>query len=823
MTSIAGTGGSGPLLQASGLISGLNTQQIIQAMLQSYLQPEQDLQAQQSQLQTQASAWQQINTDLAALQSAATSLTTATGSGWPMLATSSSSTVATATASPSTPAGSVSFTVQQLATNDVLDSTGTVGSTADSIASANTGFLLSQASSLGFSSLASGSGLALGSHSLDVKQASQGASTTGTSAVAASTTIGSTNDTLDVTVNGTAYTYTIAAGTYTQSQLASAVASASGGALQASVNSSGYMAISTTDQGSAATMQVTGGTALGSLGVATMASAASGVDALVNVDGTVNTVGNSTTGPIAAGSVFTLTSGTGGSITAAVGTGGSVDAGSTTATNVSTGSGSLADLVANVNSANAGVSASAIDTSNGYILQLSSSQDGTHANMTIDTSAFSTAIGTLQSVQSGQDSVVWLNGIAADAVTSQSNAVTGLLPGLTVNLLATSSAETTVSVSPDAADAAKSVQGLVTAANTVLADIAKYASYNQQTNVAGPLFGSPLVSSLQSQILATFGMTTGSSTLGNPEGVGITLNAAGTISFDQSTFESALNANPSQVEAMFAQGGSFSPASSSYTGDVSFENATGEATQGSYAVSVSHSATQATDSETSNTSGSVSTAETLTIGSGGSTVVYTTTAGESFSSIVSALNQLFVKSGIGLSAQVASSGGLELLSSAYGSAASFTVSSTDTAAGTTGLAGSGSATFSGTDVAGTINGTPATGTGQVMGADGLTLLVTAPGITSSTNIGTFQYEPGIAQQISNFAQGMSSAPGGVVTQAIKGLQNESTGLDPQISYYASLAAEQKQMLEQQFSQLEVQLGTLKSEGSALSQFVNGLP
>ncbi len=824
MTFVGGTSSSGPVLQASGLISGLNTQQIIQALLQPYLQPEQDLQIQQSQLQTQAKDWQQINTDLASLQSTAQSLTTSSGAGWPMQATSSDTSVATATAAPGTPAGSVSFTVGQLAAANVLDSAGTVSATSDTIATANTGFLLAQASSLGFSELSAGSSLALGSHSVDVTQASQAATTTGATALASSTTIGSSNDTIDVTINGTAYAYTIASGTYTQSQLAAAVTSASGGTLQASVNASGYLVLSTTDQGSAATLQVTGGTALSSLGLSTMSSAVSGVNALVNVDGTVNTIGNSTTGPITAGATFNLTSGTGGTMSATVGPGGSIDAGTTTATNVSTGNGSLADLVANINAANAGVSASAIDTSNGYLLQLSANSTGTNADLTVNTGAFSSStLGALQSVQAGQNAEVYLNGLTTDKVTSQSNTVTSLLPGLSINLLATSSTETTVTVGADAANAAKQVSSLVTAANAVLADIAKYASYNQQTKVAGPLFGSPLVSSIQSQILSIFGMTTGSSTLGNPQAIGITLQSNGTIAFNQSAFETALQANPAQVEAMFTQGGSFSPSSSTYTGDVTFENATGQVAAGNYAVSVTHSATQATDSGSVLTSGTVSAAETMTIAAGGTSIGYTTTAGESLASIAEGLNQLFAQAGMGMSAMVVNGDQLQVVSSAYGSAASFTVSSTNTATGTTGLAGSGSATFTGTDIAGTINGQAATGTGQILSANGLSLQVTASGITSATNIGTFAYQPGIAQQVSNFAQSMSSSPGGVLTQTIQNLNNQATGLNPQINYYAMLASQQKAVLEQTFSQLEVQLGTLKSEGNALSQFVNGLP
>src|SRR5580704_19139128 len=82
-----------------GLESGLNTQQIIQAELQPYQQPETDLQKQQSTLNSNVADYQQINSDLMTLQTDAANL--ATANGWnARQATSSDSSVVTATAAP---------------------------------------------------------------------------------------------------------------------------------------------------------------------------------------------------------------------------------------------------------------------------------------------------------------------------------------------------------------------------------------------------------------------------------------------------------------------------------------------------------------------------------------------------------------------------------------------------------------------------------------------------------------------------------------------------------------------------------------------------
>ena len=65
--------------------------------------------------------------------------------------------------------------------------------------------------------------LATGAHSITVSQASSAATKNGDSALAGSTVIDGTNDTLQLSINGTPTTLTLAHGTYTATQLAQAV------------------------------------------------------------------------------------------------------------------------------------------------------------------------------------------------------------------------------------------------------------------------------------------------------------------------------------------------------------------------------------------------------------------------------------------------------------------------------------------------------------------------------------------------------------------------------------------------------------------------
>lgn len=822
-TGLGSNAGQG-LLAVPGIGTGLNISAIINALMQSYDQPISALQAQQKSYNSIASLWQGISTDLGSLGSASSALSTPPDWG-ATTASSSDAAVATGTTSGSAATGSVTFAIDQLAQGQSLVSSGTVSSTSDVITSASSLLVSSGTEALGFSSLA-GSGLSLGSHAISVTQASAAATDTASSALASSTTIGSSNDTIDVSVNGTAYALTIASGTYTPAELAQAVTKAAGSAgapLEAAVGSSGALVLSTTNQGSAASLQVTGGTALSSLGLAAMSAAATGTAAVVNVDGTATTISN-----VTAGETLTLSSGTGGSVSAVVGSSAHISIGKLNAEEVSTGNGSLADVVSAINGADAGVAASAVSNgSGGYLLDLSATTTGATANVGIAPGTFSSSgLGNLVVAQAAQDAQISLGGVGGPVISSATNQVSGLLPGLTANLVSISSAPVTLSVTPDASAMAAKVSSLVDAANKVLSDISSQSSYDAQTKQGGPLLGSGLAEQVTKEVMSVFSTTAGTSGLGNAAAVGVT-ESGGKLVFNKAAFETAYQANPSKVASLFTQGGTFAPSSSSYAGSTSLVYAGDATAAGTYSVVIDHSATQATDTGTvgfTSSSSTVSSSDTLTVGSGGTTATYSVSAGESLSAIAKGLDAAFATAGMSLSAQVVSSGGsshLQITSGGYGSSQSFTVATSSS--GELGISGS----FAGTDVSGTINGVTATGNGQVLSAPttdptlaGLSLQVTAQGITSATTIGSYTYTPGVAQALASLASSLTS-PGGGVSSKISSEQAQATGLNPEIASYQQMANEERVLLEQTYSALDATLSGLSQQGSYLASQLGG--
>ena len=714
-------------------------------------------------------------------------------------------------------------------------SSGTVASTSQ-IVDSNPSLLVAQGGALGFASLAAGTGLTLGSHAIEVTQSSEAASTTGTVALGSQssgiTITTDSNDSVAVTVDGNAYNLTIApspAGGYSGSTLLTAVQNAiasagASGVLQAGYDANGNLILSTVDQGSSQSLQVTGGDALGTLGLSAMASTSTGVDGVVSVDGTSNTL---TT--VTPGGPVTLNGAGGAPVTGTIVSGSSqsqvnsslLASGSITATNVSTGNGSLADIVSNVNAADLGVTASAVQTGpDQFLLQLSSSDTGSDSALSVDMNAFaSSSLGALNVASAGKNAEVLVGGAGGYALQSQTNTVSGLLPGLSINLLAASANPVTVTVAPDASAATTAVQNVVDDANTVLSDIQTDAGYNAQTKTGGPLMGSSVLQTVTNEIQSIFASVSGSSTLGNALNIGITLSG-GQVQFNKSTFQTAYAANPTQVAAMFTQDGTFAPSSPSYTGEVSLSYAGNTTQTGTYDVQISQSASQATDAGAVLASGTVSSPEQLTVSMGTETAQYSTTNGESLTDVAAGLNTAFASAGMSLSAQVVNGGQqLELTSDDYGSQSTFTVASTNSAAGSTGLAG----TFSGTDVAGTINGVAATGQGQFLTAPtsdptlaGLSVQVTTPNISTLTDLGSLTYQPGIAQSLTSLANAMSDPTTGEITQTVQNMQSQSTGLNSQIAFYANIVNQEQKMLLNQYANLEETIGTLKNQSSALT-------
>ncbi len=808
----------------TGLSSGVDTSEIIAELMQVNEIPQQQLTTQLNSASSVLGSYQTLASDVATLQSVSDTL--ASPSGWQAWIPNSTTQDATATVGDGAIGGSITFSVDSLAQADSQISSGSVTSESSQVTS---GPLLVAVGGggLGISTLSS-SNLSIGNHAIAVTQASTGATLTSADAPAASTTVVSgTNDTLDYDLDGSTASLTIAAGTYTASQLAAAVQTASGGALAASINAGGDMVLTTTAQGSATSFQVTGGNAASALGFSTTpTTTANGTDGIVTVDGVSNDLSN-----FSPDGAVTL-NGTDGSTISATFTG-PLTVGSMTADEVNTGNGSLSSVVEAINATGLGISASAINTgTNQYNLSLQATSSGAANTINIAPNAFA-EIGQLTTVTAAADAQITVgSGTGAFVVTNNSNEITGLMPGVTIDLQEEDpDQETTISLAPDGSTMATTVQTLVTAANQLITDLNAATAYTPGTGTsagkAGPLLGDPTAEALLRSVLGAVSGEAGVNSTGSAGLLGITMNSDGTLNFDSATFSAAYDANPTAVANTFVSGGSSSNPL------MSFYESTDATEPGQFDVAVSQAATQGTDTGTVVDGGEVSTPETLTITSGGrnsATASYTTTAGESLTAIAAGLNDAFATNNVTVNASVVN-GALTLTSQAYGSAASFSVSTTASGAGSTGLAvvANEAEDFTGTDVEGTINGQAATGTGQLLlgntgtTAQGLLVLVGATpaqlaAVGGSTS-GTINYQPGISQALANVAYAAGNPANGTLVNSIAGEQSDISHLSTEISAWNPILQAQEVHLTDEYTAMETSLSSLKTTQSYLTQFM----
>ena len=544
---------------------------------------------------------------------------------------------------------------------------------------------------------------------------------------------------------------------------------------------------------------MTGGSALTPLNLSADGAAITGVDGKVQLDGgTEQTVTN-----VTAGQSLVLT-GPNGPITAVFS--GGLRAGTVNATNVSTGDGSLQTVVNNINTAGTGVIAAAVQVgTNQYRLQLTSSKTGVLNDLNVASSEFNASAGGLVSVNQAADAQLTIgSGTGAFTVTSGTNTLTGLMPGVTLNLVGTTALNSPVTVSSahDVQGLATKVQALVDAANKVHQTIGEMTAFDPTTKTAQPLTGDFSTTQLTLNLATAMEDAVSGANPVSPNLAGVSADKTGAFQFDQGTFIAAYNADPNGMAKLFERGGS------SVNPDISFISAADGTAAGSYDVNVSQLAAQATSTGLTGTwpSGSDSS---ILVRVGSTQVSFDVKGTDSQSDAVSGLNAAFAHAGLALQASVSGTG-IAITSVGYGHNATFDVA----------WDGSNYQTFAGTDVAGTINGVTATGNGQQLlipfdtpGSGGLALNITG---TTLGDLGTFVYSPGIAQRVDTAISQATDPISGSITISQNDLNDQIKTFNATISDMEHQIAQYQQNLQSEFTNMETVIAGLKNTGDQLT-------
>ncbi len=699
---------------------------------------------------------------------------------------------------------STSFTIDRLASAHGIRTAATVASSTAAITTSSTLALSANATPFGITGVHAGAGVTAGAYTVSVTQASAGATITG-GALASSTVITGSNNTLDLEIDGVARTVTIATGTYSKSGLVTAVQAAidsSGGGVKAGLDVNGQLTLTTTHEGSTSSLRVASGAALAALGLAVTFPASVGSDGIIKI-GTNPPVTVTSAG---GGEVVSVSTGTG-TIDLTLGSG--LRVGDAKVAVVSTGDHSLASVASAINGAGIGATASAVKVADGqWVLQVNAAKTGSAGSLALDQSAFGLA-GGLVETSTGVDAKITVgSGPGAYSVTAAGNTFTDVLQGVTFTATALSATPVTVSVGQDATKTADAVDELVTQLNAVIKDVAAKTAYDATTSTTAILAGDPTVRGLTQQLRSAITSVIGGS-VGLAADYGLSSQKDGSIKFDRAVFLTKLAADPAAAERLFGRNGSS-------TGGVTWAAASDGTQAGSYSVEVTTAATRGTTGDV--LVGGSATGQQIGVRVGTTTVTYDAAVGATATDIVEGLNSALARAGLAVSAEE-SGGGVKLTSSTFGASGTFETNLDVLGAGTW-------SSNAGTDVAGTINGEAAVGIGNRLS---LFNLGSSPARGLAVDIdeglsgvlANVEYQPGVAARLSNLVTNLTGVFGGITTSTT-GYESKVKVYTEQISKFEDRLVRLEANYRRQWSAVQTMLSSLENQQNWLTQQITSM-
>jgi len=204
----------------------------------------------------------------------------------------------------------------------------------------------------------------------------------------------------------------------------------------------------------------------------------------------------------------------------------------------------LSGLAAAINGQKIGVTASVINDANGSRLALVSNTSGASGRITISNNTTSLSFN---SAVTGDNASLTVDGVP---ISSASNTVSTVIPGVTLNLVGANSAVTVgLALAPDAGQATTAINQFVSAWNKVIQDLNGQFDVSSNGTGGGPLEADNTLRSVQDQLLSAItASVTGNNGFVNLATIGVNMNQDGTLSVDSGVLSNALNSNFSSVQ-----------------------------------------------------------------------------------------------------------------------------------------------------------------------------------------------------------------------------------------------------------------------------------
>lgn len=216
--------------------------------------------------------------------------------------------------------------------------------------------------------------------------------------------------------------------------------------------------------------------------------------------------------------------------------------------------GSLTDVIESINSdAELGYSAVAVNTGNGYRLQLSSDESGAAAAMTLDP-GLALDVGGFTTLTEGADAQITFDGLTPYSITSSTNSFADIMPGVNVTVSEASATPVTVSVTHDFEQIADSVSELIAQFNEVKSSMSTATKVNPDLAEQVPLAFNTNVRRSEQGLLRAVVDPVDASSYGAPSLIGVELQRDGSVTFDRDKFIEAATEDLEQVTRMFTNG-----------------------------------------------------------------------------------------------------------------------------------------------------------------------------------------------------------------------------------------------------------------------------
>ena len=215
----------------------------------------------------------------------------------------------------------------------------------------------------------------------------------------------------------------------------------------------------------------------------------------------------------------------------------------------------LASVQKAINNLNFGVTAQIINDGSAtapYRLSITANNSGTAGQVVFD--AGTTNLGA-ETLVSAQNAAVFLGGDSNAQpllISSSSNQVTGVIPGVTLTLTGVSDSPVQLNIANDPSGVETQLNNFVTNFNTLAGLIGTLTAFNTTTDQGALLLGDSTTQNIQSDMYSMLNTTV--QTGGNVHtlaDIGITVGDNGQLTFDQSTFEQAYATDPTAVQQLF--------------------------------------------------------------------------------------------------------------------------------------------------------------------------------------------------------------------------------------------------------------------------------